>query len=121
VQNLSLDRREAVRYGLKLPVDIVRVGSRPVSGIGETRNISRSGVLFTAETRLEIGESIQLHINLRGADHLPDIILNCWGTVVRSQVSFGSRIIAATIMRYEFGREEQPLESLASFSTSGLA
>jgi hypothetical protein len=97
-----MEQRKHQRFELRLPFEVVRNG--PGSKLrGETRNVSSAGVLFTADTQLPLGESIEYLITLpRTPGARKDVRLRCVGKVLRedSQSAF-----AASLERYEFVRE----------------
>jgi hypothetical protein len=81
-----------------------------MSGSGETRNLSSGGVLFSADTKIDIGEPIEYVITLNG-NNGDSVDLHCLGKVMR----LGDPVpaledaakpyqIAATLERYEFVR-----------------
>lgn len=81
-----------------------------MSGCGETRNMSSGGVLFSADTKIDIGEPIEYVITLNGTDGQP-VDLHCLGKVMRldspvPEWEDASKPfqIAATLERYEFVR-----------------
>ena len=43
-----MEQRKARRFDLKLPFELIRSGSEPLSQHGETKNLSSAGVLFVA-------------------------------------------------------------------------
>jgi hypothetical protein len=98
-----MEQRKARRFDLKLPFELVRSGSAPLSEHSETKNVSSAGVLFQCEAELHIGEPVEYVITLPtspgGAGEL--VRLHCIGKVVR----FARKAeIAATLERYEFVR-----------------
>ncbi|HBY62112.1 MAG TPA: hypothetical protein DEH78_20010 [Solibacterales bacterium] len=97
------EQRKSRRYELKLPVELVKAGSRRVSGLGETQNVSSGGVLFTSEAPVEIGAPIEYFISLpSGMGRVGDVRLRCLGKVLRREEERST--IAATLERYEFVR-----------------
>jgi hypothetical protein len=95
------EQRKARRFELRLPVDLVRVGSLTVNKAIETRNLSSSGVLFATEASFPIGEAIEYLITLPvKTDGANQVRLRCVGKVVRHQ----GPASAATLERYEFMR-----------------
>ncbi len=81
---------------------------RPVSGNGETRNLSSTGVLFTTDAKVDIGETIEYIIHLSNSG---DVDLHCLGKVIRMEGCGGSSNggsiaseVAATLERYDFVR-----------------
>lgn len=70
--------------------------------MGETKNVSSTGVLFTSPSPVEVGESIEYMITLpKAKGSRVDVRLRCVGKVLR-----GDRPseFAATLERYEFLR-----------------
>jgi hypothetical protein len=97
------DQRKSKRFELKLPVELVRAGSRPVRQLGETRNVSSGGVLFTTVPfAVEVGQSIEYLISLPTGTRIGDVRLRCVGKVVRRDED--QQALAATLERYEFVR-----------------
>jgi len=97
-----MEQRKAQRFDLRLPVELVRGGSRSLSDVGETRNLSSVGVLFHSDARLKIGEPVEYLITLPTSPHNGDQVqIHCLGKVVR----FARKTeVAATLERYEFVR-----------------
>ncbi len=107
-----IDHRKAKRFDLRLPVEVVRKSFLPVSSIGETRNLSAGGVLFSATVDMQVGEPIEYVItfpshSLNGGS----VNLRCLGNVVRMDRSGSgdngesSLLVGATLERYEFLRK----------------
>src|ERR1700704_3048168 len=97
-----IEQRKHQRFELHLPFEIVRDGSRSKVR-GETRNVSSAGVLFTSESQLPLGESIEYLITLpRSPGVRKDVRLRCVGKIVREDAASA---FAATLERYEFLRE----------------
>jgi hypothetical protein len=97
-----MEQRKHQRFDLRLPFEVVTNGSRSKVR-GETRNVSSAGVLFTTESQLPLGESIEYLITLpRTPGTRKDVRLRCVGKVLRedSQSAF-----AASLERYEFLRD----------------
>jgi hypothetical protein len=100
VNNVN-EQRKNQRFELKLPFEIIRAGIA-TKAMGETKNMSSSGVLFTSDTSVVIGEPIEYFITFpKPANSRSDVRLRCVGTVLREdpQSKF-----AATLERYEFVR-----------------
>ncbi len=107
-----IENRRSQRFQLRLPMRLLRVGANALSGVAETVNVSSGGVLFTADRRLEVGETIEYEIAFPpqpGAAGRTD--LHCLGKVLRYEgsTSAGDRqaklyVLAATIERHEFMR-----------------
>ena len=97
-----MEQRKARRFDLKLPFELVRTGSAPLSEHSETKNLSSAGVLFQCEAELHIGEPVEYVITLPTSPGAGELVrLHCIGKVVR----FARKTeIAATLERYEFVR-----------------
>ncbi|SRR5258706_2668926 len=103
VSNTVIEQRKNLRFDLRLPLEIVRNGAVPKT-VGETMNVSSSGVLFTAEARVNIGQSIEYMITLPKAPSARgEVRLRCVGKVVREDHA----AFAATLERYEFVRNSE--------------
>lgn len=96
---------------MQLPLSITRSGVERVALIGETKNISSSGVLFTAGREPDLGGPIEYIITLNH-EGPQTVNLRCIGKVLRAEPSGGeqkdelSYQIAATLERYEFVRDQ---------------
>jgi len=96
-----IEQRRNQRFELRLPFEIIRAGVSPTSA-GETKNVSSSGVLFTSELPVEVGEPIEYCITFpKPPGSRSEVKLRCVGKVLRNdpQATF-----AATLERYEFLR-----------------
>ena len=105
------EQRRSQRFQLKLPVELVRTGTRRLREMGETRNVSSGGVLFTSEVPIEIGEPIEYMITLPSGASPGLLRLHCMGKVLRMQaaapaVAGSHNTFAATLERYEFVRDK---------------
>jgi len=99
VNNLN-EQRKNQRFELKLPFEIIRTGTNKM--VGETKNVSSSGVLFTSDTSVEVGEPIEYLITFpKAANSRSEVRLRCVGTVLREDPESK---FAATLERYEFIR-----------------
>ncbi len=105
------DQRRTRRFELRLPLKLVRAGSREVDESVETQNLSSGGVLFLSDQKIDIGDPIEYLITLPSgpADH-NGVMLHCIGKVVRRELGTNDAgdqeptAIAATLERYEFIR-----------------
>ncbi len=82
-------------------MELVRAGSVALGKSGETRNMSSSGVLFSADANVTVGDPIEYLITLpvpQGT--VPEVRLRCMGKVIRQ----ADGTAAATLERYEFVR-----------------
>jgi hypothetical protein len=97
---------------MELPLSITRAGARQVATPGFTKNISSSGVLFTAGLAPELGGPIEYVITLNLEGPRP-VNLRCIGKVLRSERAPAhsqdrrSYDVAATLERYEFVRDPE--------------
>jgi hypothetical protein len=91
---------------LKLPLEILRSGPNRVTGMGETRNLSSGGVLFTSDTTLDIGQPIEYAIQLMSDSQGAKVFLRCLGKVLRRDKRAGPAALVASLERYEFVREQ---------------
>jgi len=95
---------------MELPLAITRAGTERAVHPGVTKNISSSGVLFTAGAQPDLGGPIEYIITLN-FEGTQSVNLRCVGKVLRSERALGtsdarrSFQIAATLERYEFVRE----------------
>ena len=97
-----VEQRKHPRFELRLPFEVVTNGSQSKVR-GETRNVSSSGVLFTSETQLPLGESIEYFITFpRRPGTRKDVRLRCVGKVIREDAPSA---FVASLERYEFLRE----------------
>jgi len=108
-----MENRRTRRFQLELPLAIVRAGAERVALAGLTKNISSSGVLFTATREPDIGGPIEYIITLN-SDGPQGVTLRCMGKVLRYERMpseddhpASDFAIAATLERYEFVRERQ--------------
>jgi hypothetical protein len=96
-QYLLVDRRQARRYRLALPVEVGDCGS-------QTRNISTSGAFLELDTdrRFSLGEPVSFTLRLEhaGPDH--PVHLQCQGAVVRVERHNGRAGVAVHITSVRF-------------------
>jgi hypothetical protein len=91
---------------------LLRAAGNTLSSVGETLNVSSGGVLFTADRRLEVGETLEYTIAFPLRPGSPESTdLHCLGKVLRYEGSIADAgrpgkvyIMAATIERHEFVR-----------------
>jgi hypothetical protein len=100
VNNVN-EQRKNQRFDLRLPLEIIRTGANS-KAVGETKNVSSSGVLFTSETAVAVGEPIEYMITFpKPSGSRAAVRLRCVGTVLREDPELK---FAATLERYEFVR-----------------
>lgn len=95
------DQRRAIRFELKLPLELVRTRAVREPRLAETRNLSSNGVLFVGDLDVPVGTMIEYFITLPVAEKQRQVRLRCMGKVVRHD---GNNCVAATLERYEFVR-----------------
>jgi hypothetical protein len=107
-----MEQRRTRRFKLQLPLSITRSGAERVTFAGFTKNISSSGVLFTAEQEPDLGGPIE-YIIVLNPDGPLEVTLRCMGKVLRSDrlgplggESRAGYQVAATLERYEFVRAQ---------------
>ncbi|MCX6632211.1 MAG: PilZ domain-containing protein [Candidatus Solibacter sp.] len=105
-----MEQRRTRRFQLQLPLSITRSGADRVTLAGLTKNISSSGVLFTANREPDLGGPIEYVIVLN-TEGPQSISLRCMGKVLRTDrvraspdEDYPNYQIAATLERYEFVR-----------------
>lgn len=106
------EQRKNQRFELKLPIELVKATGDEIPQLGETRNLSSGGVLFTANGRLQKGDPIEYMVTLPAVGSETGLRLRCMGKVVRvdereardTGVSRHPFAIAATLERHEFLR-----------------
>jgi len=100
-----LEQRKSRRFELKLPLELLRSGSRTLLESGETKNLSSVGVLFDSAAQLEPGDVVEYMITLPTHATGSEVRLRCKGKVVRRNADSSA---AATLDRWEFVRERKP-------------
>jgi hypothetical protein len=95
-----IEQRKNQRFDLHLPFEILRDGPKDRL-MGETKNVSSAGVLFSTESPVGIGEAIEYLITFPKAPkaRIP-VKLHCVGKVLREDQS----AYAVSLERYEFIR-----------------
>ena len=97
-------RREvrcAVRFPLRLPA-VLSADEKELAA--HTRNVSANGVLFEMDNSLNVGQDIKFSLQMpRSVFGTPrDVMVRCYGRVVRCSISQGLYYAAATIDEYQF-------------------
>lgn len=82
-------------------MELLRCGSIQVGKTAETKNMSSSGVLFSSEAPMAVGDPIEYMITLPNSEAAHEVRLRCVGKVIRHDQTTA----AATLERYEFVRE----------------
>jgi len=96
-----MDQRKAIRFELKLPLELIKTRAVGEPRLAETKNLSSNGVLFVADLDVPVGTTIEYLITLPVAEKQRQVRLRCLGKVVRRD---GNNCVAATLERYEFLR-----------------
>ena len=96
-----IEQRKNQRFDLRLPLELVRNEAQSKT-VGETKNMSSSGVLFTVGSPVEVGEPIEYLITFpKAPGSKAEVRLRCVGKVLRTDPE---ETFAATLERYEFIR-----------------
>jgi len=104
------DRRAARRYDLAVPVKVEREDASPrTEPLGCTREISRSGLYFTADAAPEPGSMVSLTLTLPptltgGEEVLVEVMARIVRVEPAGTTSDGRIGVAARIERYEILR-----------------
>ena len=96
------EQRKSKRFELRLPLELVRNGLDRISEMGETRNLSSTGVLFRTPFLMELGQHVEYLITLPASEKGSDVRIRCVGKVIRQA---NDAEFAATLERYEFVRD----------------
>ena len=96
--------RCAVRFPLALPV-VVSTGGGDFTAL--TRNISASGVLFTLDRAMAVGQDVRFSMRMPHAilGTPQDVLVHCTGRVVRCSSSHNEHLAAATIDEDRFAEQ----------------
>lgn len=113
------ERRGSNRYGLDLPVQVVRISDEDVVARGKTRDMSSTGAyLELSDGIIMEGCTIEFIVTLqRGILANKKIPLRCQGRVTRAVKlgPGGGRLgVATTIDRYQFLRDQAALSKSAA-------
>jgi hypothetical protein len=107
-----IEHRIAKRFDLRLPLEVVRKSAQPISSVGETKNMSAGGVLFSATVEMEVGEPLEYIVTFPShAGNGGAVNLRCLGKVVRLEGGAAGPngkttfLVVATLERYEFLRQ----------------
>lgn len=96
------EQRKHRRFDLRLPFQIVNSAAN-IRTMGETKNMSSSGVLFTSTIPVPVGDPIEYVITFpRNPSARSEVRLRCVGKVLRQEQESD---FAATLERYEFVRQ----------------
>jgi c-di-GMP-binding flagellar brake protein YcgR len=99
------DKRSAVRFPIKLPVEVSSDSTRGYRA--ETKDISAGGILFYVDAEMPLGARIEFNISMPAAvlGTPSDVKVKCVGRVVRCSAEDGRKAIAAVIDEYRFDRD----------------
>ena len=96
--------RSAVRFPLKLAVDVKTDGRRDLHA--ETKDISAGGVMFYLNADMAVGSKIDFAIAMPAAvlGTASDVKVECAGRIVRCSQEGDRKAMAAVIDEYRFDR-----------------
>ena len=96
--------RCAVRFPIALPV-VLSVGNEEITAL--TRDVSASGVLFEMSESIQVGIFIRFSLRMPGAvlGTPRDVLVHCYGRVVRCSLSNIGYRGAATTDEYQFAEQ----------------
>lgn len=75
-----MEQRKTKRFAMQLPLEIMRAGASPICRSAQIRNISSGGILFTCETEMDVGGSIEYVVTLANGTGTA-VNLRCMGKV----------------------------------------
>jgi PilZ domain len=88
----GLQRRQAVRYKLRLPVIFYWDDGEEHSGAGFTNDVALDGALISSNKCPPIGSSVRIEVLIPSPDHSDEeLTVECVGTVTRVVEQFGCR------------------------------
>lgn len=98
------DRREARRFNMALPLQIVSQGAKEPELPVHMRDVSYRGLYFLSDVNFEAGREIDFVITLpQQMTQSRDVKIRCQGQVVRVEPAEEGHLgVAAKIDRYEF-------------------
>ncbi len=101
------EQRRSQRFQMTLPMTLLRGSRGDINKIGETRNVSSTGVYFVVTSPVELGTLLEFVITLPDEVSMAGPVrLLCKGKVTRVEQREEALVgVAATIERYEFLRE----------------
>jgi hypothetical protein len=96
--------RTAVRFPLRLEI-VVATSEREYRAI--TEDVSSNGVLFTAEEVPPVGSNVEFRLKMPAAvmGSPDDVLLHCFGRIVRHDLTKGCSKAAAVIDEYSLKAE----------------
>ncbi len=97
------EKRRYLRFDLRLPVEVFKIGDRRVNLRLQSRNISSRGLLLEDPAeQLEKGQLLEFFLYLPSQEDGVQVRVHCRGTVVRRDKA--RQCSAAILQRYEFER-----------------
>ena len=103
LNHMSQERRAAVRYPIDARVRyrVMAANTKRISHVGRVMNMSRNGILFETEERLDTGIAVELWIEWPARPYRSERWLYVGGRVVRQS----GRGVAVAIRHYSFEDE----------------
>lgn len=98
------DRRNATRFGLKLPVIIRwKDGDQMREATTVSQDVSSSGIYFLLPEGIKDGTSVEVEMTLPNQITLADAVsVRCLGRIQRCKDEGSNSGMAASIQKYEF-------------------
>ena len=106
-EHLVREQRRSQRFDLSLPLTLIRDSRGELHKVGETRNLSSTGVYFVVNEPIELGSILEFVVNMpEDVSLVGPVRLLCKGKVTRVEHKEEAMVgVASTIERYEFRRE----------------
>jgi hypothetical protein len=100
----GVDRREARRFLMSLPMRVLPREANSKELHASTRDVSYRGLYFMSEAKFEVGGQIDFILTLpQKISSSGEVDIRCHGQVVRVEASTNGCVgVAAKIERYEF-------------------
>jgi hypothetical protein len=106
------DSKNSHRFNISLPVQLTKTGTRSVSQILITHNLSASRILMSCPTcPVEIGQEVEYFVSLPTRSGDAPVRLRCLGHVIRRDQAEDA--LAVSIERHEFVSDQPALRNIA--------
>lgn len=100
----EVERRASRRFAMALPLTVRASGpDGAIEHQAETRDVSFRGLYFLVDAKFEPANDIEFVLTLPKEITLAgDVLIRCFGQVLRVEPQNGRKGVAARIQRYEF-------------------